>query len=425
MRCRGGSGAPARSESTRSVRSPQATIASSSSWASDVKYSSSTLSSLPETPTGGMSRIGSVAARTPPGGPPLILVRSPCGPAPPLHGRRVRDQQRDQTRGDHRQDDAHHRRPRSGAGSDGGSCAAKPVSPVPPVGAREPASASIVPDRMPVAAPRRGRTVPQLRAVRDVGSTPWRARDHGGARRCPDDREPGTPDGDARRGRARRRRHLRRRGPRAPRRRSRRGPRARAGPRPRDPSSSAASSRTTRRRSPGSSPARSASRSRVARRGAGGHRHLQLLPGRGPPALRHDGPERDARQAAVHVPHRRSASAAIVTAGNFPVAVPSWYLVPALLCGNAVVWKPAEYTPAIAEAFAQLFLHAGVPRSAFQMVLADGAATFAGLERALDDGWSTRSGSPARPTSAGGSVSSAAGTCSRRASSSAARTRSS
>ena len=39
--------------------------------------------------------------------------------------------------------------------------------------------------------------------------------------------------------------------------------------------------------------------------------------------------------------------AAIITAGNFPVAVPSWYLVPALLCGNAVVWKPAEYAPAI------------------------------------------------------------------------------
>ena len=38
--------------------------------------------------------------------------------------------------------------------------------------------------------------------------------------------------------------------------------------------------------------------------------------------------------------------AAIITAGNFPVAVPSWYLVPALLCGNAVVWKPAEYAPA-------------------------------------------------------------------------------
>jgi aldehyde dehydrogenase (NAD+) len=77
---------------------------------------------------------------------------------------------------------------------------------------------------------------------------------------------------------------------------------------------------------------------------------------------------------------------AIITAGNFPVAVPSWYIVPALLCGNAVVWKPAEYTPAIADAFAQLILHAGIPRGVFQMVLADGAATFEGLGRALDEG---------------------------------------
>src|ERR687891_65179 len=30
--------------------------------------------------------------------------------------------------------------------------------------------------------------------------------------------------------------------------------------------------------------------------------------------------------------------AAIVPAGNFPVALPAWYLVPAILCGNAVVW---------------------------------------------------------------------------------------
>ena len=78
--------------------------------------------------------------------------------------------------------------------------------------------------------------------------------------------------------------------------------------------------------------------------------------------------------------------AAIVTAGNFPVAVPSWYLVPALLCGNAVVWKPPEYTPATAEAFAQLILHAGFPSGAFQLVIADGAQTFEGIERALDDG---------------------------------------
>jgi aldehyde dehydrogenase (NAD+) len=78
--------------------------------------------------------------------------------------------------------------------------------------------------------------------------------------------------------------------------------------------------------------------------------------------------------------------AAIVTAGNFPVAVPSWYLVPALLCGNTVVWKPAEYAPATSEALAQLFLHAGFPEGVFNMVLADGASTFDGLSQALDAG---------------------------------------
>jgi aldehyde dehydrogenase (NAD+) len=66
--------------------------------------------------------------------------------------------------------------------------------------------------------------------------------------------------------------------------------------------------------------------------------------------------------------------------------VPSWYLVPALLCGNAVVWKPAEYTPAIAEAFAQLFLHAGFPAGAFHMVLTAGPETFEGLGVAFEGG---------------------------------------
>jgi acyl-CoA reductase-like NAD-dependent aldehyde dehydrogenase len=78
--------------------------------------------------------------------------------------------------------------------------------------------------------------------------------------------------------------------------------------------------------------------------------------------------------------------AAIVTAGNFPGAVPSWYLVPAILCGNAVVWKPAEYSAAIGSALAQLLHAGGVPKSVLNLVQADGAATFAGLERALSDG---------------------------------------
>src|SRR5829696_1465020 len=78
--------------------------------------------------------------------------------------------------------------------------------------------------------------------------------------------------------------------------------------------------------------------------------------------------------------------AAIITAGNFPVAVPSWYLIPALTCGNAVVWKPAEYSPAIGDALAKLFVAGGLPDGVLNVVQAEGPATFAGLERALDAG---------------------------------------
>src|SRR5689334_16035428 len=78
--------------------------------------------------------------------------------------------------------------------------------------------------------------------------------------------------------------------------------------------------------------------------------------------------------------------AAIVTAGNFPVAVPSWYLVPALLCGNAVVWKPAEYAPALGDALTQLFLHGGLPEGVLNLVQCDGPTAFEGLEQALDAG---------------------------------------
>src|ERR671916_2322147 len=77
--------------------------------------------------------------------------------------------------------------------------------------------------------------------------------------------------------------------------------------------------------------------------------------------------------------------AAIITAGNFPVAVPSWYLVPAILCGNAVVWKPAEYSAAIGSALAQLLHAGGVPKGVLNLVQADGPSTFAGLERALEE----------------------------------------
>ncbi|TWD81438.1 aldehyde dehydrogenase (NAD+) [Kribbella amoyensis] len=77
---------------------------------------------------------------------------------------------------------------------------------------------------------------------------------------------------------------------------------------------------------------------------------------------------------------------AVITAGNFPVAVPSWYIVPALLCGNTVLWKPAEYSAVASDAFHQIFTRAGVPAGVFNLVYADGPDTFAGLEQALAAG---------------------------------------
>ena len=78
--------------------------------------------------------------------------------------------------------------------------------------------------------------------------------------------------------------------------------------------------------------------------------------------------------------------AGIITAGNFPVAVPSWYLVPALLCGNAVVWKPAEYSAALGDALTKLFVAGGVPAGVLNTVHADGPTTFEGLSQALAQG---------------------------------------
>ncbi|MGH3441518.1 MAG: aldehyde dehydrogenase family protein [Nitriliruptorales bacterium] len=77
---------------------------------------------------------------------------------------------------------------------------------------------------------------------------------------------------------------------------------------------------------------------------------------------------------------------AITTAGNFPVAVPSWHLVPALLCGNTAVWKPAEYAVRIGEAVTELFLAGGLPEGVLNTVIADGPTTFDGLSQALEAG---------------------------------------
>lgn len=65
---------------------------------------------------------------------------------------------------------------------------------------------------------------------------------------------------------------------------------------------------------------------------------------------------------------------ALVTPWNFPVATPAWKIAPALAFGNAVVWKPANLTPASAVALATVLSEAGLPPGVFNMVLGPGSA---------------------------------------------------
>ena len=69
----------------------------------------------------------------------------------------------------------------------------------------------------------------------------------------------------------------------------------------------------------------------------------------------------------------------MITAWNFPIAVPSWKILPALVCGNTVVFKPAEEAPASGVNFVQALADAGVPAGVLNLVLGDGPGTGAPL----------------------------------------------
>jgi aldehyde dehydrogenase (NAD+) len=73
--------------------------------------------------------------------------------------------------------------------------------------------------------------------------------------------------------------------------------------------------------------------------------------------------------------------AGLVTPWNFPMAIPSWKIGPALVCGNTVVIKPAEDTPLSAYSFVQALDEAGLPRGVVNIVLGDGPSAGAPLVR--------------------------------------------
>jgi aldehyde dehydrogenase (NAD+) len=60
--------------------------------------------------------------------------------------------------------------------------------------------------------------------------------------------------------------------------------------------------------------------------------------------------------------------AGVITPWNFPMAIPTWKIFPALLCGNTVVFKPASDTPATATVLVEILAEAGVPEGVINIV---------------------------------------------------------
>jgi aldehyde dehydrogenase (NAD+) len=74
----------------------------------------------------------------------------------------------------------------------------------------------------------------------------------------------------------------------------------------------------------------------------------------------------------------------VITPWNFPIAIPSWKIAPALVCGNTVVFKPATDTPALGERFVELLVEAGVPSGVVNVVHGGGGAVGERLVRHPD-----------------------------------------
>lgn len=62
----------------------------------------------------------------------------------------------------------------------------------------------------------------------------------------------------------------------------------------------------------------------------------------------------------------------IVTPFNFPIAIPAWKIAPALVHGNAVVWKPASTVPLLAMRFADALVNAGLPAGVLNLIVGPG-----------------------------------------------------
>lgn len=74
-------------------------------------------------------------------------------------------------------------------------------------------------------------------------------------------------------------------------------------------------------------------------------------------------------QGTVAVRHKPHGVLAVLGPYNFPAHLPNGHIVPALIAGNAVIFKPSERAPATGEALARCFHRAGIPAAAMQLCI--------------------------------------------------------
>ena len=70
---------------------------------------------------------------------------------------------------------------------------------------------------------------------------------------------------------------------------------------------------------------------------------------------------------------------AIISPWNFPMATAAWKIAPALAFGNAVIWKPANLTPASAVALTEIIAQQDIPAGLFNLLMGSGSVLGDGL----------------------------------------------
>jgi alpha-ketoglutaric semialdehyde dehydrogenase len=74
----------------------------------------------------------------------------------------------------------------------------------------------------------------------------------------------------------------------------------------------------------------------------------------------------------------------VITPWNFPIAIPSWKTLPALVAGNTIVFKPATDTPALGDRYVELLVEAGLPSGVLNIVHGGGGEVGDALVRHPD-----------------------------------------